>query len=181
LQTIFLARVAKIKEESEAQCLTLSSKNSGLGGGKVKEERDQEEKEAATLGWIGSVTNWLPMPAATVENCRWAQNTLGWHASSIQSFYSLWTWQDSSGQGSPTFSLAIGIGVSMLLHLPFICNFWTIAYVEILLLFFTTTSYFKQVMGAISGLASYYTTSIARTKAKLQAAGDEASANVKQD
>ena len=48
----------------------------------------------------------------------------------------------------------------MVLHLPFVCNFWDIVFVELLLVFFATTSYFKQVLGTILGIVSYLTSSL---------------------
>ena len=65
--------------------------------------------------------------------------------------------------------LAGRIGVSMLLHLPAVCSFWNIVFVELLFVFVATTRRFQQLLGAILGLISYLTASLSWSAADLAA------------
>jgi len=157
LRTIFLHRVDKIKSDSEEVVEMQERRNAGSA---VEEDNDKKE---ATLGWITSVTKILPIPAHTVDTLRWLQNLLGGKAETISCFYDLWLWKSEN----VTYNLGVGIAVSGVVHLPQICNFWTIIYVEIIFIFFATTSYFKVLSGIISGLISYLTGSLSRSNASL--------------
>ena len=86
-------------------------------------------------------------------------------AAKISGFYDLWLW---TNQGA-TMGLARGVGVSMLLHLPSVCSFWNIVFIEPLFVFFATTRHFQQLLGAILGLVSYLTASLSWSAADLAA------------
>ena len=60
LYGLFLNRVDKIKHDSEAIANRQHARN-------AKESSMEEEERAATLGWIGSVTNVLPLPKSTTK------------------------------------------------------------------------------------------------------------------
>jgi len=164
LHTLFLNRVDQIRQESEALSSRQQERNAKAGQGSSGQQGEEEAK-AATLGWIGTVTNILPIPTSTITTLRGLQAKLGSTAAKISGFYDLWLW---TNQGA-TMGLAGGIGVSMLLHLPAVCSFWNIVFVELLFVFFATTRHFQQLLGAILGLVSYLTASLSWSAADLAA------------
>ena len=78
LRNIFLYRIDKIKSDSET-VTELQERRNARGGDSVDSEpvEDGAANNEATLGWITTVTNILPLPDHTKNTLRWAQNLLG--------------------------------------------------------------------------------------------------------
>ena len=105
LQTLFLNRVDQIRQESEALASLQQERNAKAGQGSSGQQgKEEEEAKAATLGWIGTVTNILPIPKSTIKTLRGLQAKLGSTAAKISGFYDLWLW---TNQGA-TMGLAGG-------------------------------------------------------------------------
>ena len=69
LRTLFLNRVDQIRQESEALSSRQQERNAKAGQGTRSsgQQGEEEEAKAATLGWIGTVTNILPIPKSTIK------------------------------------------------------------------------------------------------------------------
>ena len=105
LQTLFLNRVDQIRQESEALSSRQQERNAKAGQGSSGQQGEEEEvAKATTLGWIGTVTNILPIPTSTIKTLRGLQAKLGSTAAKISGFYDLWLW---TNQGA-TMGLAGG-------------------------------------------------------------------------
>jgi len=149
LRVLFLNYVEMIGKKALARKIEMADD---------EDEEVEDIKENATLGWVGSVTTFLPIPASTQESLRGVQNSLGTAGEGTDSFYALWDWSNAA----TTKGVAIGVICSMIFHLC--VSFWTILFFEILLVFFATTKAFTQVMSVLKGTASYFTSSLSRAK-----------------